>query len=49
VPALRLTSLILQSKSEDGATLLDGIFSFGIGGCERGIDSIESLRGGEGI
>jgi hypothetical protein len=31
MPALCLSSLILQGESEDGIALLDRIFSFGIG------------------
>jgi hypothetical protein len=49
MPALSLSSLVLQGESEDGIALLDRVFSFSIGGCEGAVDQIEGLRRGERI
>ncbi len=48
VPALSLTSLVLQGESEDGVAGLDGVLASGIIGLEGLVDDIESLGGWEG-
>jgi hypothetical protein len=47
VPALGLTSLVFQGESEDGGTLLDGIFPLGIVGLEGVVDKIKGSGGRE--
>lgn len=49
MPALCLSSFVLQGESEDGIALLDRFFSFSIGGCEGTVDQIESLGRGKRI
>lgn len=48
VPCLLLRLCVLQVESEDGATLLDGIFALGIGR-EGGGDGVESSGRGESV
>ena len=49
MPAVRLPGLVLQCEGENSIPFLDGIFSFGIRGCNRAIDNVEGRRGGKGI
>ena len=48
VPALGLTSLVLQGESEDGVGALQGALAGGIIGLEGVVNGIESLGGWEG-
>ncbi len=47
VPALGLTSSVLQGEGEDGVTLLDGILAVGIGGVQGLVDGIKGSGGRE--
>jgi hypothetical protein len=46
VPALLCAAAVLDCKGKDGATLFDGILSFGVAGKSR-VDGVKSDRGGE--
>lgn len=49
MPAVRLASLVFQCKGENSISFLNGIFSFGVGRCNRAVDDVEGRGGGKGI
>lgn len=47
VPALGLTSLVLEGEGKDGAALLDGVLAVGLASREGRADLVEGSGGGE--
>jgi len=47
VPALSLTSGVLEVEGKDGVALLDSVLAVGLAGVEGVVDGVESRRRGE--
>jgi hypothetical protein len=49
MPALCLSSFVLQGEAKDGIALFDRVFSFSVGGRQSAIDHVEGLGRGKRV
>ena len=49
MPGLGVAGVVFEGEGEDGVAFFDGVGTFGGGGLEGAVDSIEGEGGGEGI